>query len=207
MASAWIAVPLSLMAGNTIKPVDYLNYARRDLIEDDDRALVNALGNIKRAIDCQLDVLLEIYGLLRGSMKQHWLFPKKIEIIQKIGVVSPNILKTINTERVKLEHFHKKPVKNEVITAADIAELFIELYKNKISRIELLINYDDDFAFWMDTEQNVIRIFDNTKLLLQCGDIEMFKETIDEKKLKPIQEIPISDLDSWTEACARYIRI
>lgn len=207
MSIAWIRRPISRMKGNTIKPIDYLNFARRDLVENDDRALVNAIGNIKRAIDCQLDVLLEIYGLLRLSMKQKWGFPRKIEIIQKTGVISPNILKRINKTRVDLEHFHKKPEREKVLMAVDVAELFIELHKYKTSRIVLLINYEEDFAFIMDTKQDLIKIYDNTELLYNCGGIEMFMETIDKKKLKPIQEIAISDLDSWTEACARYMHL
>lgn len=195
------------MSGNTVKPIDYLNFARRDIVEGDTRALINALSNIKRAIDCQLDVLLEIYGLLKLSMKEKWDFPRKIEVIRKAGVVSPNILKLINSRRVRLGHFHEKQKKEEVVEFLDIAELFIELFKFRTHRIELLIDYDNDFGFWMDTEQKVILIYDNTKLFWDCGGIEMFKETVQEKDVKPIQTIPISDIDSWTDACNRYIRI
>ena len=58
----------------------------------------------------------------------------------------------------------------------------------------------------MDTEQNMIRIYDNTKLFWDCGGIHMFKETVQEKDIKPIQIVPISDLDSWTDVCSRYIK-
>ena len=207
MSQAIISIPLSLMSGNTVKPIDYLNFARRDIVEGDGRALVNALSNIKRAIDCQLDVLLEMYGLLKLSMKKKWSFPKKIEVIRKIGVVAPNILKLINSRRIQLEHYHKKPIKKEVVEFLDIAELFIELFKFRAHRIELLIDYYKDFAFWMDTEQNVIHIYGNTKLFLECGGIHMFKETVQERDVQPIQTIAISDLDSWTDACCRYVRM
>jgi hypothetical protein len=48
-----------------------------------------------------------MYGLLRLSMKKKWAFPKKIEVIQKIGLVSPNILNLINSKRVQVEHITK----------------------------------------------------------------------------------------------------
>jgi len=207
MSQAIISVPLTRMSGNTVKPIEYLNFARRDIVDGDTRALVNALTNIKRAIDCQLDVLLEMYGLLKLSMKKKWGFPEKIEVIRKTGVVAPNILKLINSRRIQLEHYHKKPIKDEVTEFLDIAELFITLFKFRAHRIELLIDYDKDFAFWMDTEQNVICIYDNTKLFLECGGIHMFKETVEEMNIQPIQTIAISDLDSWTNACCRYIRL
>jgi len=139
-------------------------------------------------------------------LKKKWSFPTKIEVIQKIGVVSPNILKLINSRRNQLEHRHKKPRKEEVVEFLDIAELFTELFKFRTRRIELLIDYDKDFAFWMDTEQNTIRIYDNTRLFWDSGGIHMFRETVEEKDIKPIRTIPLSDLDSWTDACNRYIR-
>lgn len=206
MVQSIFTVRLTLMSKDTVKPVDYLNFARRDIAEGDTRALVNALTNIKRAIDCQLDILLELYGLLKLSLKEKWGFPRKIDVIRKIGVVSPNILKLINSRRNQLEHYHKKPRKEEVVEFLDIAELFIELFKFRAHRIELLIDYDKDFAFWMDTKQNRIRIYDNTRLFWESGGIAMFKEIVQEKNIKPIQTIPLSDLDSWTDACNRYIR-
>jgi hypothetical protein len=206
MAQAISMIKLTLMSRHTVRPVDYLNYARRDIITGDTRALVNALSNIKRAIDCQLDVLLEMYGLLKLSTKKKWVFPKKIEVIRKIGIISPNILKKINSRRNQLEHHHKKPKKEEVLDFLDIAELFIELFRFRTHKIDLLIDYDKDFAFWMDREQNVIRIYDNTKLFWDSGGIHMFKETVQEKDIEPVQTIPISDIDSWTDACNRYIR-
>jgi hypothetical protein len=171
MAQAISMIKLTLMSRHTVRPVDYLNYARRDIITGDTRALVNALSNIKRAIDCQLDVLLEMYGLLKLSTKKKWVFPKKIEVIRKIGIISPNILKKINSRRNQLEHHHKKPKKEEVLDFLDIAELFIELFRFRTHKIDLLIDYDKDFAFWMDREQNVIRIYDNTKLFWDSGGV------------------------------------
>ena len=55
MSQAIILVPLTRMSGITVKPIDYLNFARWDIVYGDTGALVNALTNIKRAIDCQLD--------------------------------------------------------------------------------------------------------------------------------------------------------
>jgi len=205
MVRALITIQLSRMSKSTLKPTEYLNFARCDIIKGDTRALVNALSNIKRAIDCQLDILLEMYGLLRLSIKEKWSFPKKIEIIQKIGIIAPQILNLINSRRVQLEHYHKKPKKEEVVEFLDIAELFIELFKFKKHRVELLIDYDKDFAFFMDTERNRIYIYENTRAFLEAGGIELFKETVQKKNIKPIRTISISNLDAWIDACSRYI--
>ena len=203
----FMTVPLTLMPLNSTKPIDYLNFARRDLVERDARALVNALSNIKRAVECQLDVLLEMFGLLKLSMKEKWSFPKKIEIIRKIGIVAPSILRLINSQRNKMEHRYEKPRKKEVAEFLDIAELFIELFKSKTHRVELLIDYENDYAVLMDTDQNRILIYDNTKLILEHGGIHFFRRNDKNKIISPIQVIDISNMDSWIDACSRYLRI
>ena len=198
-------MPITRMKDNSIKPVDYLSFAKDDLIKGNTRALVNALSNIKRAIDSQLDIILELYGILKLSTKEKWVFPRKIEVIHKLGIVSPNILNRINRKRVALEHFHKKPEKEQVTEFLDIAELFIELFKHRSYRCELVIDYDEDFAFLMDTEKSIIYVYDGTKRFLDMGGIHMFKETVKRYQIKPLQTIPISNLDEWTHACMRYI--
>jgi hypothetical protein len=200
-----ITVPLMLMTGNGLKPADYVNFARRDITESDKRGLVNALGNAKRAIDCQLDVILEAYGLFKVSLKEKWGFPKKIEVIRKIGVVAPSILNLINSRRNQLEHHHKQPDKQEVVEFVDIAELFAELFKGMKDRTEVLINYDSNFAFFMDLEHGVIKIYDDVDRFLETGGIEGFKETTKRGSIKPIQSISLSQLGTWANACGRYI--
>ncbi len=203
---AFITASLERMSGKTIKPEEYLNFARRDAVEGDKRGFVNALRNVKAAIDAQLDVILEIYGLLRLSENERWPFPRKVEVIQKIGVVSPNILNLINSRRVQLEHYHKEPRKEDVKEFLDITELFIELFKSRKHRIVLLIDYVADYAFFLNSEKNEINIYDNTKFLLEMGGVETFQELVQEKHIEPLETIPISDIDAWTAACGRYIR-
>lgn len=44
-------------------PLDYLEYAKRDLTTPDTRGAINALGNAKRAIHLSIDALLKLWGL------------------------------------------------------------------------------------------------------------------------------------------------
>ena len=203
---AFVTVPLMLMSENSTKPIDYLTFARRDLVEGDTRALINALGNIKRAIECQLDVFLEMYGLLKLSIKEKWSFPKKIDIVRKIGIVAPSILRLINSKRNKMEHHHERPKKEEVVEFLDVAELFIELFKQRTHRIELLIDYENNYAIQLDTNKSQISIYENAELIGKHGGIEFLKSGNKDQILSPIQVIGISDLDAWTDACSRYLR-
>ena len=206
MTQAFHIVPLSRMSDSTVKPKEYVNFAIRDLAENEDRAFVNAIGNIKRAIDSQFDILLESYGLLNQSIKKKWSFPRKIDIIRKIGIISPRILKLINSTRVQLEHYHNITSKEKIFEHLAIAELFVELFKSLKTRKEVLIDYANDFAVWIDTKENTILVFDNIERIRKLGGIKLLRDNVKNEKLSPIQSIPIYDIDSWTEACGKYIR-
>jgi hypothetical protein len=113
-----------------IKSKSYLEYAENDLNNEYNHHLINALSNTKRAIDSQLDSILYAFGLLEKSRKAKWRFPDKIDLLTKIGIVSPRILKKINQQRNLLEHEFVLPKKESVEDALDVAILF-EAYTDK----------------------------------------------------------------------------
>lgn len=203
---AFVTVPLLLMSENGVKPIDFLTFARRDLVEGDTRALINALGNIKRAIEAQLDIFLEMYGLLRLSTREKWSFPEKTDVVRRIDIVAPHILRLINSKRNKMEHHHERPEKEEVSEFLDVAELFIELFKQRTHRIELLVDYENDYAIHLDTNRNRISIYENAELIGKHGGIEFLKSGNKDQFISPIQVIEISDLDAWTSTCSKYLR-
>ncbi|MDD3421460.1 MAG: hypothetical protein PHS47_04075 [Methanocellales archaeon] len=107
-------------------PFDFIEFAEKDLKEKTDKNLINALGNIKRAIECQIDILITFCGKYKQSSDEKWSFPKKIEYLENLGFVAPSILKKINTKRNKLEHYYRIPKKEDVQDAFDIALLFLK---------------------------------------------------------------------------------
>jgi hypothetical protein len=107
------------------KPHEFLRFAEYDLRSSYEHHLVNALSNIKRAIDCQLDSLLVGFGLFDESKRKKLSFPKKVVWLDSFGIISPQILKRINKQRNLLEHEYMRPRKNDVEDAFDVAKLFI----------------------------------------------------------------------------------
>ncbi|MCK5023528.1 MAG: hypothetical protein KAS04_05120 [Candidatus Aenigmarchaeota archaeon] len=116
----------------SINPNNFLDYSKQDLDQGDERGLANSLTNIKRAIECQIDTLLYFYGFGKAAKRENWGFPKKCNILQEMGILSPKILEKINSQRVKLEHFYEKPDKERVEDALDVATLFVEFTNNYI---------------------------------------------------------------------------
>jgi hypothetical protein len=109
-----------------LKSNDFIEFARQDLIEKTNKSLVNALSNVKRAIDCRVASLLFFFGMYRKSKRDNWNFPKSADFLVEIGVLAPNILKKINQKRNDLEHEFKKPSYDEVLDFIDVASLFLE---------------------------------------------------------------------------------
>ena len=98
------------------------------------RNLANALSNVKRALDCQVETIIFDYAYFTKSKKERWNFPKKLDFIKDQGIIAPRILKKINSIRNLLEHEFKKPSLEEVEDALDIVTLFIG-YVDKLSKI------------------------------------------------------------------------
>jgi hypothetical protein len=105
---------------------DFMDFAKEDLGKTSLRSLVNAISNIKRAIDCRIFTLLYFFGIFNKAKKENWNFPKSADFISQTGVLAPNILKKINRKRNELEHDFKKPTYDDVIDYYDIASLFLK---------------------------------------------------------------------------------
>lgn len=159
---------------------DFLGFAREDSKGQDLRSWVNALGNVKRAIECRIDSLLYDYCLHKKSEKEKWNFPRKIEIIKNLGIVAPSILKKINKKRNELEHEYIKPVEGDVNDAIDIAELFL-----RATSESAIMKYEatNEFAIELKREEGFVKLVDYR------NDIE--------------KVVKIDDDDGWIEFASR----
>lgn len=103
-----------------LHPDHYLTFAEKDLRLGGPRGLVNSLANSKRAIDCQIFCLLQALDLPEPRN-----FPDRLDILNKLGLLAPRIVKKTAKLRNTLEHQYYKPTIEEVEDALDIASLFI----------------------------------------------------------------------------------
>lgn len=100
----------------------FVNYAENDLSYDSESGNVNALSNAKRAIDCQVEQLINLLGL-----KKEKSFPKKLEGMKSIGLIAPRIIEKVNRTRNMLEHEFVHPDRSQTEDAVDVATLFVKL--------------------------------------------------------------------------------
>ena len=122
----------------------FLNYAETDLSHETDAGNVNALSNAKRAIDCQVEQLINLLGL-----KKEKSFPKKLSHMKSIGLVVPRILEKVNQTRNMLEHEFVHPDRSQAEDAVDVATLFVKLtnaiFYNFYHELEMHESFDE---FW-----------------------------------------------------------
>jgi hypothetical protein len=111
-----------------IAPEDFLSFAEKDILEGDLRGLVNGLSNAKRAIDCQVEKLLACLGLPSARS-----FPKKMELLAEIGVVAPRIVAKVVRARNYLEHEYRRPEREQVEDAVDVATLFVAALERSLA--------------------------------------------------------------------------
>lgn len=168
-----------------IEAEDFLEFAKKDSEGQDLRSCVNALGNVKRAIECRIDSILFAYCLHKKSEKEGWDFPKKIEIIERLGIVAPSILKRINKKRNELEHRYVKPTPEEVADGRDVAKLFLAYTGALVSRVITSFGSRYDYEIKLDREKGYAML-------------------IDYKKKESEQIAKIDDHDGWLEF-ARFL--
>ena len=132
---------------------EFLNFSQTDLKNNSKKGTINSISNTKRAIDLQVSSLLIILGYYTKSKKEKWSFPKKLEFLNSLGIITTTMMKNCNATRNKLEHEFKIPTKKEAEEFQEIAELFIDSTE-RILRIK-------DISFFFDTYKK--RIFPKSK--------------------------------------------
>lgn len=135
-----------------INASDFLRFAKQDYYEGETRGLINAVTNAKRAIDCQVDTVLKIFGvdILKGrnpsiegflSNFQSTESNFKMKLIEALNLAPSFIVNETRLIRHHLEHFYKEPNVEDVKRSIDVASLFVDAVQGKFRGIMT------DFAF------------------------------------------------------------
>lgn len=156
---------------------DFLNFATDDLTGRSPRNTVNALSNIKRSIDCLFDSLLFITNFLQDSKDERWNFPEKMKFLGEIGIITPYILGRINSARNLLEHEFKKPTREDVEMAYDVALLLYYATTRFTTRHFRQLELSDELELVINLkrEDRRIDVCPTTKegVLLKDGEISI----------------------------------
>lgn len=104
-----------------LMPFDYLEFAEQELTQQTTSSRIGCVSNLKRATECEMDTLLHVLGLTK-TVKS---FPKKLEFISNVGLISPRSLDKLNHIRNKMEHEYAVPALSELEAYFDLASGFV----------------------------------------------------------------------------------
>jgi len=142
-----------------IHPRDFLLFAEDEIGDlKSNKSIINCVSNLKRAIDCQIDIFLFALNLQKHYKDKRLGIDRKLGFIEKCGLFSKTSLSTINTIRNKLEHHYQLPKIDHIHIYFDLVTAFITVLENAISIAG--DNYEVEFEIgeWKDDEDDPIKV-------------------------------------------------
>lgn len=166
-----------------INAIEYFTYSEEDLKENSTRAIVNALSNAKRSFDCRVEEVLYAFGLKIIAKNKKWNIPKKLEVISELGIVTPRILKKLNSLRNLIEHEFHKPSREQTEDFVDVVSLFNESTKIYLfsvrnnGDITIKPQYDCEDFFNFELERETPKVILNYEIQL-THDHELYRRFV-----------------------------
>lgn len=112
----------------------FLEFAKNAISFETKESIVNAVSNLKRAIDCEMDLFFESMNIKRIFDKNNLKFEIKSKFFLDAGLLPTHSINKLNTIRNKLEHEYQMPQISDVRTYYELAwdvvkiiELYLEL--------------------------------------------------------------------------------
>lgn len=150
-------------------PRDYLGYAENGITNGDTKKLIECVGHLKRAVDCQIDVFLSVFGFSKYFKKWKLGVDKKLDFLYATGVFDSRTLTRLNTIRNRMEHRYEIPKIKDVEIYYDLVSAFISILEGSI----LLLRYNElVFVNEIDKHGNVVDIYESDEHLIIEYDFE-----------------------------------
>ncbi len=130
-----------------ISSEEFLEFAENAISYETKEGMVNAVSNLKRALDCEMDMFFESINIKRIFDKKNLKFEKKTQFLANIGLFPIQTINKLNFMRNKLEHEYKAPEIYDIHTyyelvwsVVKILDLYLELlYTNEEINLEFHI--------------------------------------------------------------------
>lgn len=113
-----------------VLPIEYLSQSIKDYSSGMKLKNINAISNAKKALDCQIRFIFEIYGLKQMIDSE---FAQRIQILGYIGILAPDIL-------IKFKDFYNLMENEFIIPSDDQTENFIDIVSMFLENSNLYIS-------------------------------------------------------------------
>lgn len=159
-----------------LMPEEYLQFAKNNLKSNTRQGCIDAIGNAKRAIECQIDILISTLGYDYRQFDSRSAYPEVKEFINKnykeeqysgiterlkllniLGLAPTLIISNIRYMRNEMEHEYNVPPYEEVKKAVEVAELFINSSNRKLSYSPTTLEVRNRLKKYEDIMEDIIK--------------------------------------------------
>jgi hypothetical protein len=135
-----------------LMPEDYLEFAKNNIKSHDIQNGIEGISNAKRAIECQVDLLIKSIGYDFKIFDKRRSYPEvkkfinqyyseeqydgltdRLKLLNILGLAPTMVISHVREMRNLIEHEYKIPSFNDVKNAVEIADLFINSSNRKFS--------------------------------------------------------------------------
>lgn len=182
-----------------ISAEEFLGFAESAIAAGTKEGLINAVSNLKRALDCEMDLFFESINLKKIFSKNNLKFEKKTQFLADIGLFPIQSINKLNLMRNKMEHEYRQP---------EISDLYA--YYELVWSVIKIINLQLELLYINGTINFVIQKGNNEYYFTMEYHVEScrfqfeIKDWTDKKKKEQKQiEIPLKskdDIDDFIKA-------
>ncbi|MBO1109891.1 hypothetical protein J2R62_17120 [Plesiomonas shigelloides] len=173
-----------------LTPRDFVAFAEKDLDAESigPYQLVNATSNLKRAVDCQLDLLLSFLGLDGLYRQKHLGVDRKLGFFKEAGVFNARSLEKLNKFRNRLEHHYEVPNVQDVDAYFDVVSAFVTIGENLVSN--LMSAYEVHLDNLLNTGLISKINFETPSIAIYLGD-DVLEVNLDKSAKPKIEDIQL----------------
>lgn len=172
-----------------ITPKDFLKYAQIDLHENNIKGKVGVISNLKRALDCELDMFFEAINLKDIFNKYNLKFERKTQFLSDIGMFPNKSVNKLNQIRNKMEHQFTIPSVGDLEVYYELVWNIIEIVNLNLQlmtmgEIEAIVKKNEEEFYFSDSYDVENRSF---KFLIHNNNKE-YQLTISLKRQEDYEE-------------------
>lgn len=187
-----------------ISPEEFLDFAEKAIVSETKEGIVNAVSNLKRALDCEMDMFFESINIKRIFDKKNLKFDRKTQFLASIGLFPIQTINKLNFMRNKLEHEYKIP---EIYDLNTYYELVWSIVKILDLCLELLyINGEIDLELHIENNKYYFKMkYNITECTFEFEIIDWTKGKEREQKRLDVRLKNQGDADDFIKAFNIYM--
>jgi hypothetical protein len=189
-----------------VMPRQYLSFAQQDIESGLEHRYINAITNIRRAVNCQVDRLIKLLLYYNISLRDKWSSQRKLQFLMSMEIITKNELYKMAATRNITEHFYIQPHPEKVMSALSTATEFIDSTEPYASYFKVVSEYTNDTPEKYEGISNLsVRLHYNYRMLVIASAdkklikirrdkpeyLEVFKRHLKKAKGNVVPNVPV----------------